>query len=295
MQGKIVKGIAGFYYVHVPELGIYECKAKGLFRKEQNKPLIGDDVEIVVLDEEKKLGNVQVLLPRSNQLLRPAVANVDQALIVFSIVKPEPNLNLLDRFLVMMELEEVPCAICFTKMDLATEQEKQSLLDIYKTSNTDVFFCSVLKEDGLEMLLDYLRGKTTVLAGPSGVGKSTLINYLQGEELMETGEVSEKIGRGKHTTRHSQLIHQNDKTYFMDTPGFTSLQPPDVDKLNLGSLFKEFAQLEQQCRFHGCAHIHEPDCAIKDAVEKGVIHKSRYESYCHIYKELNEKRRYGNR
>ena len=117
MQGKIVKGIAGFYYVHVPEHGIYECKAKGLFRKEQNKPLIGDDVEIVVLDEEKKLGNVQVLLPRSNQLLRPAVANVDKALIVFSIVKPEPNLNLLDRFMVMMELEEVPCAICFTKMD----------------------------------------------------------------------------------------------------------------------------------------------------------------------------------
>lgn len=295
MQGKIIKGIAGFYYVHVPGFGLYECKAKGLFRKEQNKPLIGDDVMIVVLDEEKKLGNIQVLLPRNNELLRPAVANVDQALIVFSVVKPLPNLNLLDRFLIMMELEQIPCGICFTKTDLASEDEIKQLKEIYEPAGIELYFCSVFEKSGLEELQAYLHGKTTVLAGPSGVGKSTLINEIQGEVQMETGEISEKIGRGKHTTRHSQLIHQKDNTYFMDTPGFTSLQPPEIDKIHLGSLFKEFAPLERNCRFQGCAHIHEPDCAVKEAVLTGSIHASRYESYCHIYKELNEKRRYGNR
>lgn len=173
MQGKIVKGIAGFYYVNVVESGIYECKAKGIFRKEKKKPLVGDNVEIDILDEEEKTGNIIAILPRKNELIRPNVANVDQALVVFAVTKPKPHLNLLDRFLVMMEQKEIPVILCFNKKDIASEEEKKNLADIYQTCSYEVIFSSALKGENICEIKELLKGKTTVIAGPSGVGKSS--------------------------------------------------------------------------------------------------------------------------
>ena len=206
MRGKIMKGIAGFYYVHVEGYGVYECKAKGIFRKEGVKPLVGDNVELDVLDEAEKLGNIRQILPRNSELLRPAVANVDQALVLFAIVKPNPNFNLLDRFLIHMERQQLPTVICFNKEDIASDQEKEALRRSYETCGYQVLFISVLENRGVEQVKTILEGKTTTLAGPSGVGKSSLINRLAPHISMETGEISEKIARGRHTTRHSEII-----------------------------------------------------------------------------------------
>lgn len=292
MQGKIIKGIAGFYYVHVPEKGIYECKAKGIFRQKRQKPLVGDDVRIEILDEAEKKGNLEELLPRKNALIRPEVANIDQALVIFAVVKPVPNLNLLDRFLVMMEREEIPVLICFNKKDLANEEEIASLRDTYEKSGYTVFFTSCPDKNGILKLKQALKGKTTTVAGPSGVGKSTLVNCLQDNIIMETGVISEKIERGKHTTRHSELIMLEEKSYIMDTPGFTSLTVSQIPCDELGVCFPEFTPFEEKCRFQGCAHIHEPDCGIKEALLEGKIAKSRYDNYVMLYQESKERRRY---
>lgn len=291
-QGKIVKGIAGFYYVSVAGSGIYECKAKGAFRQKKMKPLVGDNVSIDIIDEEEKKGNVVEIQPRINALVRPAVANVDQALVIFAGTSPKPNLNLLDRFLLMMEQQNVPTLICFNKEDLASEAEIQELRDAYETSGYPLFFVSARQQEGIEPLRAALEGKTTTVAGPSGVGKSTLINLLAPEVQMETGEISEKIQRGKHTTRHSQLILLNEQTYIFDTPGFSSLAVDFFEKESLGTLFPEFVEYEQNCRFTGCSHIGEPVCGVKEALAEGKISQSRYNNYVQIYNELKDKRKY---
>ena len=177
MKGKIIKGIAGFYYVHT-EKGIFECKAKGAFRKEKVKPLVGDNVQIELLDEGQLLGNIKEILPRKNALIRPASANIDQALVIFAIVKPDPNYNLLDRFLILMQKQEIPTVICFNKKDLASEKEQEELLAAYRASGCEVLFVSGREEEGIDRIREILRGKTTVVAGPSGVGKSTIVNSL---------------------------------------------------------------------------------------------------------------------
>lgn len=292
MQGKIVKGIAGFYYVDVVESGLYECKAKGIFRKEKLKPLVGDWVEITVLDEAKKSGNIVEILERKNELIRPAVSNIDQALVVFAVTKPKPHFNLLDRFLVMMESRGIPVILCFNKKDIATEQEIQKLQEIYETCDYQMIFTSAFQKENVEEVKKLLRGKTTAIAGPSGVGKSSLINLLQPEACMETGSISEKIERGKHTTRHSELIRIDTDTYIMDTPGFSSLYINAFEKEEFKYYFREFAPYEGQCKFIGCDHIHEPGCAVKQALEEGKIHPSRYQNYLEMYEEQKEKRRY---
>ena len=292
MQGKIIKGIAGFYYVHVVEFGVYECKAKGVFRKEKIKPLVGDVVVIDVLDEEEKKGNIVEILERENELIRPAVANIDQALVVFAVTKPKPHFNLLDRFLIMMESKGIPVILCFNKKDIATEEEIQNLKDIYANCGYEIVFTSAHKQENIEMLKELLHDKTTAIAGPSGVGKSSLINLLQENVQMETGSISEKIERGKHTTRHSELIWIEDNTYIMDTPGFSSLYTNEFEKEELKYYFTEFEPYEGTCRFLGCDHIHEPGCSVKEALEEGKIHPVRYENYLEMYKELKEKKRY---
>ena len=292
MQGKIIKGIAGFYYVHVVESGLYECKAKGVFRKEKIKPLVGDFVEIDILDEAEKKGNIVEILERKNELIRPAVANIDQALVVFAVTKPKPHFNLLDRFLIMMESKEIPVILCFNKKDIATEPEIRELKEIYGTCGYQMVFTSALEEENVDEVKALLHGKTTAIAGPSGVGKSSLINIFQPDANMETGSISEKIERGKHTTRHSELIWIEDNTYIMDTPGFSSLYTNAFEKEELKYYFREFTAFEGECKFIGCDHIHEPGCAIKQALEDGKIHPVRYKNYLEMYQELKDKRRY---
>ena len=292
MQGKIIKGIAGFYYVHVAESGIYDCKAKGSFRNQKVKPLVGDDVRLEVLNEEEKKGNIEEILPRKNQLIRPAVANVDQALVIFSAAKPRPNFNLLDRFLILMEYQQVPVVVCFNKQDLAAEEELAVLEQTYRSAGYEVRFTSAAREEGLGEIRALLKGKTSTVAGPSGVGKSSLINLLVPEAEMETGNISRKIERGKHTTRHSELFALEEGGFIFDTPGFSSIYLPDMEKEELGTYFPEFARYEPKCRFQGCAHIHEPGCGVKEALEAGEISPIRYENYKLLYEELKDKRRY---
>jgi len=290
--GKIIKGIAGFYYVHVAGDGIYECKAKGVFRKNNEKPLVGDNVEISILDKEKWLGNVDNILSRKNNLIRPAVANVDQALVIFAADKPKPNFNLLDRFLLMMEQKEIPTVICFNKKDLVSLDEMEELRKIYEGTGHPVYFMSAATGDGIEEVKSCLHGKTSTVAGPSGVGKSSFINLIQSDVQMETGSISEKIERGKHTTRHSELITLNDDSYILDTPGFSSLSIFDLEKEDLKWYYPEFEKVEGQCRFLGCNHMSEPDCVIKQAVQNGKISTVRYENYKLLFEECSNRKKY---
>ena len=292
MQGKIVKGIAGFYYIHVVESGVYECKAKGIFRKEKIKPLVGDNVVIEVLDENEKTGNIIRVLPRSNELIRPAVANIDQALVVFSVIKPCPHLSLLNRFLVMMESRQIPVILCFNKEDIAQDFQIEALEQISSKCGYPCIFSFVLEQTNIDRVRKLLKGKTTAIAGPSGVGKSSIINVLQPEARMETGDISKKIERGKHTTRHSELFLVDKDSYIMDTPGFSSLYVNDFEKEELKDYFPEFQRYEGACRFDGCSHTHEPDCAVKKGVADGEIAGARYDSYKEIYEELKDRRRY---
>lgn len=292
MKGRILKGIAGFYYVFSEETGLVECHAKGIFRKEGKKPLVGDYVEFVYTEEEEKRGSIVSICERKNELLRPNVANADQALVLFAAAKPEPNLNLLDRFLMLMEQNGVETLICFNKQDLVTMEQEKRLREIYEKSGYPLLFLSAKEDSGVEALKSYLHGKTTVLAGPSGVGKSTLCNLIYPQARMETGGISRKIARGKHTTRHSELFYIGEETYLVDTPGFTSLILPEVEKEEISSLYRELRPLNEECRFRGCAHINEPGCAVKEALAKGEISTERYENYKLFYEEAKNRRKY---
>lgn len=294
MRGRIIKGIAGFYYVLTVGSGIWQCRARGIFRKDGRKPLVGDEVEIEITDEGDREASVTEILPRKNELIRPAVANVDQAMILFAVASPDPDALLLDRFLVMMERQNVPVFICFNKVDLDDGGLAERWRRIYESCGYDVLLISAREETGADQLRARLLGKVTVMAGPSGVGKSSITNLLQGTDVMETGEISRKLRRGKNTTRHSELIPIDDTTVVCDTPGFTSLYTPDMKKEDLRFYYPEFSDYEGKCRFSGCVHISEPGCAVKAALEAGAIFRERYDSYTKLYRELEEqeKRRY---
>ena len=289
MQGKIIKGIAGFYLV---DCGgeVLTCKARGLFRKRGEKPLVGDLAEVEAAQTSESEANIVALLPRKNRLIRPAVSNVDQALVVMAVRTPDPQFYLLDQYLVTMELQEIPAAILFTKEDL----DRGELADYrsrYETAGYPVFSVSAENGSGLEALRTHLAGKTTVLAGPSGVGKSTLTNLLCPAANMETGELSRKNLRGKQTTRHTELFCLGENSYLLDTPGFTAVEVwGDTEAFK--QAFPEIRALEGQCRFTGCNHGAEPDCAVKAAVARGEIAASRYESYRKMAEESAERRKY---
>ena len=292
MQGIIVKGIAGFYYVRCTDGIVYECKAKGVFRKDHKKPLVGDLISMEILDQEKALGHILEIKDRKNELIRPAVANIDQAMVIFAAAHPMPNLGLLDRFLIQMEHYNIPTIICFNKADLVSDADLEYLQQIYEKAGYRTVLISAKKEQGIDLVRELLRDKVTTVAGPSGVGKSTLINLLQDRVIMETGSVSEKIARGKHTTRHSELLEIDRDTFIFDTPGFSSLDVSYLLPEELENCFPEMRRYRDKCRFLGCAHIHEPDCGVKQALTLGKMSKERYDDYVNLYAECKNKRRY---
>ena len=292
MTGKIIKGIAGFYYVHVVHKGIYECKAKGIFRNRNIKPLVGDDVNIDILNEEEKKGNISEILPRKNELIRPAVSNIDQALVVFAVASPNPNFNLLDRFLILMEKQGIKTVICFNKSELIDLEGREFIKSIYKNADYKVIFTSAYENKGIDDIIEVIKGKTTVFAGPSGVGKSSILNIIMPDANSQTGEISEKIGRGKHTTRHTEIFNAFDDTYILDTPGFSSIFIEEMEKEDLKDYFPEFEKHEEKCKFKGCSHISEPSCGVKEALHNGLISDFRYDNYMLLYNELNERKKY---
>ena len=293
IDGRIVKGIAGFYYVYTDELGIVECHAKGLFRKEKKKPLVGDYVSVSILDEEKKEGSLIAINERHNYLIRPEVANVDRALIVFAAASPEPNWMLLDKFLVMMQKYDIETIICFNKNDLVSAERIQEIESNYAKSGAKVIATCAKSGEGIDSIKQHLTGRTTVLAGPSGVGKSSIINQICPMARMETGHISTKTKRGKHTTRHSELFYVGENTFIMDTPGFTAFElTENIDKDELKDYYPEFYKYEGACRYEPCSHTHEPSCSVKAAVGEGIISKLRYGNYCQLYEEIKNRRLY---
>lgn len=290
-EGRIIKGIGGFYYIDC-ETEIFECKARGIFRKNNITPMVGDYVLFTVLNPDEKKGVIEEIKPRRNMLFRPPVANVDQVIVVFAVTQPDPNLALLDRFLVLAETEELDIVICFNKVDLLQEKDYQWIGDIYKNIGYRLLTTSKHLPDTLEGLRLALREKVSVVAGPSGVGKSSLLNTVQSNILLQTGEVSYKTERGKHTTRHVELIALNQKGWVVDTPGFSTLKIDFIEEDHLADYFPEFANHSEDCRFSSCIHEREPDCGIKKAVASGEINQSRYDSYLQLLDEIRENRRY---
>ena len=287
MEGKIIKGIGGFYYVKTVD-GIIECKARGKFRHKSLKPMVGDDVRISV---EKGKGVIEDIHKRSSELFRPTVANVTLAFVVFAVKNPDLNFDLLNRFLVLCESNNIKAIVCLNKIDLVSDKERMELRDKIADIGYEVLFINAKKGEGIELLKEKMQGNVTVLCGPSGAGKSTLINSLIDKVHMETGAVSDKIGRGKHTTRHSELI-DIDEGYIVDTPGFSTLDMSFIDKEDLKYAFPEFEVYNNMCRFRGCMHYKEPDCAVKKAVDDNIINKNRYEFYVRTLEEITSGRKY---
>lgn len=293
--GRIIKGIGGFYYVEVSNVGVFTCRAKGLFRNEKVKPLVGDMVRLhpVTDTDIDNPGHIDEILERHSEVIRPAMANVDQIFIIFAAADPPINLNLLDRFLCESERRGIPALICFNKCDLIDEYEKAKLCKIYEPAGYEVLTVSAKNKD-ISSLKERLSGKISALAGPSGAGKSTIVNLLQSQTVMETGIISKKLGRGKHTTRHAQLLKVDgmDDTYIADTPGFSSFDIMEESAENLGALFPEIDRYSGECRFALCSHIKEKECGVKRALAEGLIAASRYESYSLFYEEIRSRRNY---
>lgn len=288
MKGRIIKGIAGFYYV-LSKGKLYECRAKGLFRKQEIKPLVGDYAEFEILDETDSTGNIIDILPRKNELIRPAAANIDVVLAVLAILEPKPQLCLLDKYLISIKMQGVDTAILWNKNDLSPELPEY--VEIYKKVGYKTMVTSASKGYGIDILKNFLQGKTTLFAGPSGAGKSSLTNRIFPEAAMQTGTISRKIERGRHTTRHSEVFILDEETCIFDTPGFTSVALDSLDKEELWKYYPEFEELDKKCRFSICSHISEPDCAVKEALENNIISRLRYDNYVKLYNELANKRK----
>lgn len=288
MKGKIIKGIGGFYYVKTEE-GLIECKARGKFRHKDIKPMVGDNVEILVQNNGK--GVIEDISERFSQLIRPTVSNVTQAFVVFAIKNPDINFDLLNRFLVLCEHNSIDVVVCLNKVDLVSDEERDEVKNRINSIGYEVLFINAKKAIGIELLKEKLNNNVTVLCGPSGAGKSTLINTLTEKYHMETGEVSEKIGRGKHTTRHSELIDVEDG-YIVDTPGFSTLEVTFIEREELRYCFPEFLEYNNNCKFRGCLHHKEPNCAVKEAVEDGKINTYRYNFYIKTLEEILDGRKY---
>lgn len=288
VKGIIVKGIAGFYYVKT-ENGLYECKARGKFKNKKLTPLVGD--RVLILPENEAKATIEVIEDRTTELLRPSVANVEQAIIVVASQNPDPNMILLDKMTVLALSADLEPVICINKIDMDTVGRAEILKKEYESAGFKVILSSTKRGDGIDELREVIKDKITVFAGPSGVGKSSLLNKIQVGLVLQTGEISEKIKRGKHTTRHSELIALEEGGWVVDTPGFTSLELDFIKVESLKHFFPEFEEVAETCRFDDCVHMNEPACGVIEAVEKGQIERRRYESYQYVYQELKKLRR----
>lgn len=286
--GRIIKGVGGNYYVSAKGK-IYKCSARGKFRKAKITPTVGDYVQFTILDENECEGALDTIEKRKNILLRPRVANIDCAIITFAATSPDINRDLLDRFLILAETQNIPkVIICINKSDLVSQEEKDAFANIYEPYYK-VVFTSAEKNIGIDQLKEEIHGCESVFAGPSGVGKSSLINRLIPESNRQTGEISRKIERGKHTTRQVELLRADEETYIVDSPGFTSLSLDFLQSEELENYFREFKPYLNKCRFNDCRHLQEPDCAVKEQVGKD-INKERYDSFASLYEELKQRR-----
>ncbi len=270
---------------------MYRCRARGIFRKYSLRPLVGDNVDFEITHEGDREGNVVEIAPRQTCLIRPAVANVDQALVVFAMKQPDPVFDLLDRFLVLVSKAGLRPVLAFNKRDLSDESAEESARRIYSQTGAEIFFTSTFSGSGIGELREAMSAHTTVLAGPSGAGKSSMINALAGEGRMETGSVSVKTGRGRQTTRHVELLNIGRGSFIIDTPGFSSLELEGIEPRMLKGFFPEFTALEGKCFFKDCTHIHEPLCAVEEAAREGVFPMERLSSYRQLYVNLEERAR----
>lgn len=288
-QGKIIKALSGFYYVFGEE-GTVQCRGRGVFRKNKITPLVGD--EVVYQAENKTDGYIMEVKDRKNELVRPPIANVDQAILVFSAVEPEFSTTLLDRFLVLVEYNHIQPLICITKVDLMKEgfSRLEQYAVEYRKAGYEVIFTSSETAEGLEELSPYLEGKISVFAGQSGVGKSSLLNALRPELDLKTSDISQHLGRGRHTTRHVELIKIGDNGLVADTPGFSSLEFTEIDPPELTYCFPEIARLSEDCKFRECLHVSEPKCAVKAAVEAEELPPYRYKHYKDFLQEIKDRK-----
>ncbi|MFS0643539.1 ribosome small subunit-dependent GTPase A [Siminovitchia sp. 179-K 8D1 HS] len=288
-KGKIIKALSGFYYVLAGNQ-IIQCRGRGVFRKKNISPLVGDYVTFQAENEQE--GYIMAIEPRKNELTRPPIANIDQAVLVFSAIEPDFSTLLLDRFLSIVELNSIHPIICITKIDLLSQKDRKQLdtyAKDYRTVGYEVLLMSSLTGEGMEQLLPYLHSKVSVLAGQSGVGKSSLLNALKPDLDIKTGHISAHLGRGKHTTRHVELL-QIGGGLVADTPGFSSLEFPNMEEADLGQAFPEISAAGAGCKFRRCLHVNEPGCAVIKAVEQGQICSYRYEHYKQFLEEIKERK-----
>ncbi len=288
MRGLIVKGIAGFYYVRTEDGSVYQCRARGVFKKDGVTPTVGDRAEISVIDDEEAW--VTDILPRRNVFVRPPIANVDCLICVIAAADPAPIRSMTDRLLVTAEKSGVDVILCVNKTDIAPEGLTERIRDVYGEIY-DTVFVSAATGDGFDELVKLIGSRTCALSGPSGVGKSSIINRLIPEISAETGSISDKTRRGRHTTRHVEIFETRSGGLIFDTPGFSSLEAPEAEEGELAHLFPEFAPYTGKCRYDNCRHISEPECAVRAAVAEGHISKSRYTSYKEQLAEIAERRK----
>lgn len=287
--GVIIKGIGGFYYVDTGE-EVYECRARGKFRLKNITPLVGDAADIDV-DEASKQGYVLNIHPRKNEMIRPAIANIDQVMMVFAAKRPDINMTLLQKFLIYAEHVGLKITVCINKIDLDENKDYKTVVEMLRGIPYDTIETSTKQNIGIEELKAALKDKITVFAGPSGAGKSSLLNMVQQGLTLKTGDLSKKIDRGTHTTRHAELIKLDMGGKVADTPGFTSLELNEIEKEKLQLLFPEF-ELYTDCRFTHCLHYKEPQCGVKEAVQEGKISNMRYDYYISLLEEIKDIRRY---
>lgn len=287
-EGTIVKGIGGFYYVLI-DGEVIEAKGKGLLKKDGFTLAVGDQVVISFDDDITPV--IESVNERKNSFIRPPIANVDGIIVTLAATSPEPNFNTIDKLIIMAEKNDIHIAMCVNKIDLAKTQDIERIKSMYQ-GTYPIYFVSGIEEEGIEGLKDFIKGKKVAFAGASGVGKSTLINCLKEANLMETGEVSKKTSRGRHTTRHVEIFTLENGGMVYDTPGFSSYELFDIEPEELVHFYPDVYSHSSGCKYDNCRHIKEPECQVRQAVRDGILNKARYLSYKNNYIELSEKRKY---